>query len=771
MPEIAQRYKLLLDDNEYTVPANWVGFTPTTERHSVYRTLLSTFSENKVVLVQDAKAYVDSVYDLEGVAASVEVKWQEYNYETDSFDTTYNLGQLSFKPGHYKRMRDRSECGFEPVSFVTDLLNRDEIITDLQNLTDMNGEAITSFGSEYKTIQLDQQTVTRRFETEISEDLTEFESYTIVVEEDKYAQIGADQVLKNEPDFPEIDWMLRDTLGDIEAQITAEDDRVYDVELDYNVRFLYGLTRGEGISTVNANIEIEVRLVRRIDHADSTFEYVFIETASETFNGAITGASPYESDQRLSGLHSEQLTLTEGDAVKYYVQFNVTGTVDQPVNRTYTITPTRLDISCAEVIVNPATDCNVMLPWEFLLRLCQKITGRNDCLRSTFFGRTDGEVYQYDEDGDGSMFAITNVLQIRQFPISNHPINASLMQAFKGLNSLFMLGLGIKYEAGVPYIEIEPLSHWYDKDTTVMSLTAEEGGINWEPSIEYLWGSVKSGYPNYKNEDNWTLQSPHTVREYSITGLSEKINRVYDVRCDFITSGYLIEILRNNQYKKGTNKDNNLDNKLAIIHVKRDGSGGFTRVKDENFNHIQNLDNSDTQYNLELTPARTTLNHAPLILAGLSQKIIADPSLEDYLRYQSGEGNTQVNTAKPGESRFIEEGSDLIRSMIPEDKQLPLFNACFKGSCTVKLDRDQRGAFRDGFTGYVEITDENGTYPCFIEAKKDVDLINAKAELTVYRSLPITQVDVDQGNFILTEDGNPTAIEGEGGGFGFELEG
>lgn len=62
MPQPTNRFQLKLNNTQYTDPENWVNFTPTTERHEVYKTLLSTFSEGTVKLIKTAKTYVDTLY-------------------------------------------------------------------------------------------------------------------------------------------------------------------------------------------------------------------------------------------------------------------------------------------------------------------------------------------------------------------------------------------------------------------------------------------------------------------------------------------------------------------------------------------------------------------------------------------------------------------------------------------------------------------------------------------------------------------------------------
>ena len=91
MPTAPNRFQILLDSVQKTDPENWINFTPTTERHEIYRSLVTQFSEESVRLVKTAKAYVDSVYAQFGPTKTITVEWLEYNYLTERYDSIYSL--------------------------------------------------------------------------------------------------------------------------------------------------------------------------------------------------------------------------------------------------------------------------------------------------------------------------------------------------------------------------------------------------------------------------------------------------------------------------------------------------------------------------------------------------------------------------------------------------------------------------------------------------------------------------------------------------------
>lgn len=746
MPESVKRFQMLFDDVEVTDPLNWPSFTPEESIHRVYKTIFVQFTEQRVVLIKDAKTAADAAYDENGVAANIEVKWKEWNSSTQSYDTVYNIGKLSFKPGHYRRLREKTEVKFEPAGFITQLLARDEIKSNLQELTDMEGGAITQFTNETQSIELDAQTLISYYERE-----EEFQLYHDTIENqytpdgEKY-YLGIDQVTLFDPIRNEIDevnsvaFNLENDVAGVEKIIEPGEGTfggTFDVEYNIDVFLIIQPYQNTWQFT---NLTGVFRLVFEIfNDDDSSYQRFVIDTVSfdETHSATDGLTNPYNIEENISGSYEgPSITISNGRYAKFFIEAEIveSDTLDSLLtDKKYQYYTPQLDITITKTSVLPATTAEVMLPWEYFLRICQKITGRNDCLRSPLFGRTDGEVYTYSEDGEQSLCAITNVKQVRSFPLSKGPIKSSLREGYKVYDALFMLGLGITYESGVPYILIDKLENFYDSGTIVMTLSAEDPGINWEPALNYVWGTVKSGFRNFKNKSNFTLNSPHSTREYSISGLDHLISKQYNAECEAILSGHLIEDFREQSYLTASKKDlDSLDEKLVIIHVKRSEGGGFERVKAENFNNVTNLDNSSTQYNLELTPARVLMNHAPMLLAGLNRSI-GSSGQNQFLKFQSGEANTDVTTQLTGESATIEEGGDIDRDMLPAGKDVPLFDASFLGTFTAKLTKAQRALFRDGFTGMIQVQDADSVYLGFYAGKRDMDLVNQKSEIKILR--------------------------------------
>ena len=712
------RYKITLDSTQYTDPENWIDFTPTTQRHEIYRTLLTTFSENSVRLIKTAKTYVDGVYASYGPSATIDVKWYEYDYLTDAYVEVFALGRLNLSE-KYRRSRDVTEVGFEPTGFVMDVLNRDEVVTNLQQLVDMNGDAITTFTNETQTVPLAQQIIdfVASFKM-VAPSIFPGETFTATTEDILYIPIP----------------MFNNELFNQGNLVTV---------LDISTGFVDYIPDNQLIFNYDGDVEITLALSVTVEYREpsagtgytldavSPISIVYVinngtEVAMDTGTLPASTATPgpWPSDT----LVETSVTLagiTASDEIKFYVKLeDLTGS--NPPNIQITGSATAKIVQGTEYA---ETNCEVMFPWELFLRLCQKVTGRNDCLRSEFFGRTDGEVHTYGSDGAGAFYGVTNVKLLRGFPIATNPINASLQEIFRAFDSMFLLGLGVTYTAGVPYIVIEPLEDLiWDGGAAAMTLAAGDEGIDWEAAVNYIWGSVKCGYDKYKLDVKPSLNTPHSPRQYIVPYLSEFTPQEYQAQCLLIASGHTIELLRRQQYDDSQESSTPYDENLVVIHMQRDGGGSFEKVEDAAYSAISNIDNSATQFNLSITPARNVLRHAPLLLAGLQARITTG-GFTEFLRFMSGEANTALTTTVTGDT-LVSEGADLTQTQADEvASKTPLFDASQLGTTRVKLTKAQRVLIKDGFYSKIAITDSGTTYTGVIESIKEVNLNESIAEI------------------------------------------
>lgn len=758
MPQPANRFKILLDAVQKTDPSNWKNITPTTERHPRYRSLLTTFSEGVVELVKDAKTYVDGVYALYGTSKSISLTLQEWDNATQAYVSINSLGRLNLSK-KYKRKRSKTEVGFEPSDFVMNLLNRDEIELNLQELTDLDDNAITTFTNEYETVSVSPEATLLTAAVNSFKQSANLNQATVT---DRYLELGFDSYTENGFSYPEFSPAFEINEPSVDNQIDTSEIVNLRAILTYNIEVAFRLV---DLGSLTYSHTITISLVRKITRNAGGSETETIATVTET----TSGSGNYNFVRTLSGTFDEDLALLANDKVKYYIFFDIeSSTLNENADYYYEMDPTTLTLSLSDLPSTvAATDCRVMLPWEFFLRMGQKITGRNDCLRSPVFGRTDGEVYNSASDGELAFMAITSVKQVRGFPIAANPIQCSFQKGFEIYDKMFMLGLGVTYESGVPYLYIDKYEDMLDNETTpVLSFTAIENEIEWEAAIQYIWGSVKCGFRNFSSDGASIQQSPHSERQYTVPFLSEFSSEEYDIVNDVIASSHLIEDLRlNYAYADDPYKDSDFDDDLVILSLKRDGAGGYELRHKDDFSSVTGIvevgNNPAPYYNIDLTPARLVRNHSRLIYAGLAKRLV-NFSFSEFLRYQSGNGNRSVTTTKTGEGYTINENNDIPRSSLPTAGQGELFDASEMGSCTVLVTKSDRQAISEAIFIAVQVTDSTGTYTGFIESFKEVDLGKGIAKLKFLNSTsaPPRAIITEQGQTIDTEDGLYFELEG-----------
>lgn len=519
------KYKVLIDGTDYPQDVkNWNDFLPSIMRSKIYKSHISTFSEKKLLFAKEAKTYLADQKNTHGAFAASTFVIQSYSRASESYIDVVS-GNIS-----YKSLKDNIITGYVEADFIPDnqadsILNRDEVVMNLAELKDLDGNAIDAFVNETHTIDLDQQTI-------------------------------------------------------------------------------------------------------------------------DGFTSAST------------------------------------------------------------------TTAEVMLSWEFFLRIAQKLLGKDDALRSTILGRTDGEVFTYESNGELSLLAFTSGFGIRGGAISTYGIKTSLREAFEALNSQTPIGLGIEYSGGAPFLVIEEIDYFYDNSETALIISSPE---EYESGVDEskVYGKVFTGFRNYDKAgvDGFIL-SMHTERSY-VTGLDSISTTEYNVRTNYIASGYVIEPLRKLQLT-ANGESSDWDEFIFMIQLRRDGMGGFTREKDEDLTDSNNVLYPATQYNLRLTPSRTFNNHLKVLNAAMKLEYDYKEDNDDPftgwspIRFVSGAGNVEGETQIDPEADLVIENEDksagqepifiaekaAVKTQISEDDYMDLI-AGLKKKVTVSYDGTDTEYFID----------------------------------------------------------------------------
>jgi len=157
------------------------------------------------------------------------------------------------------------------------------------------------------------------------------------------------------------------------------------------------------------------------------------------------------------------------------------------------------------------------------------------------------------------------------------------------------------------------------------------------PNREYLYSSIKAGYKNWQGESALSNQEVNATLEFE-SNLFGREN-VLDLECDCISSGILIEEIRQTQFGKvSTDQQKKYDDKLVIL-IPNDGADNYINV---------GL-NQDIR-NLSIRPYQMMLNHAEVYGGYL------------YWQFISGLGNYSASINNEKQSKKITTFGNIIGS-------------------------------------------------------------------------------------------------------------
>lgn len=186
-------------------------------------------------------------------------------------------------------------------------------------------------------------------------------------------------------------------------------------------------------------------------------------------------------------------------------------------------------------------------------------------------------------------------------------------------------------------IRVEKREYFYDPEPVVYLSNIRN--ITRRYDTEKIYKKILVGYKTWKTEDISGIDDPQTKHTYA-TQL-KKTGEEIEVLSEFIAASLAVEQARRQSIDKST--DYQFDDSTFIIALNTEEESvspdSFVPETDENFTVINNLLNSETRYNIRLTPARSFLRHLNWLNVGLQSYV------GSLYRFTRGEGNYDVETA------------------------------------------------------------------------------------------------------------------------------
>lgn len=190
---------------------------------------------------------------------------------------------------------------------------------------------------------------------------------------------------------------------------------------------------------------------------------------------------------------------------------------------------------------------------------------------------------------------------------------------------------------GEKRLRIEKREYFYDPDPVVFLSNIRNVSRRYDTDL--IFKKVLIGYKQWRAEDISGIDDPQTKHTYA--SQLKKTGEEIEVLSEFIAASLAVEQARRQSIDKST--DYQFDDNTFIIALNAEEESispdFFVPETDENFTVINNLLNSDTRYNIRITPARNFLRHLNWFNIGLQSYI------GSLFKFTRGEGNYDLETA------------------------------------------------------------------------------------------------------------------------------
>lgn len=235
----------------------------------------------------------------------------------------------------------------------------------------------------------------------------------------------------------------------------------------------------------------------------------------------------------------------------------------------FNITAQTGSIKIDTLSISQPSPAKLFLLNEAWSRTAEAVTDGKIRAYSEYFGRKDSMPYAVENDGCGSLEAITNGLFVRGIETKDDNkvvFTQSLKDLWQGVDPIHHIGVGIENDERRPghkWLRIEPWKYFYSQGITLTLDGVAE--IDFDTIESEHYSTFTFGYEKYEAEEYNGLDEFLTQRFYRTT-LTQVKNELTKLS-KMIASGYAIEITR--RKGKQDSKDWRFDNDTFIICLKR----------------------------------------------------------------------------------------------------------------------------------------------------------------------------------------------------------
>jgi hypothetical protein len=364
----------------------------------------------------------------------------------------------------------------------------------------------------------------------------------------------------------------------------------------------------------------------------------------------------------------------------------------------------------------------------------ERITGQPDSFYSEYLGSPNTVARQYEEHGCGSNYVLHKGLHLRGYTLDEKKVFQSFKTLWKGADPIFNLTVFEDTIDGNPVIRIEEKGYVFNG--TQSTLLDWVNGIERKYDKEQIAKKIIIGYQKWESEDIRGIDDPQTKKTYA-TRL-QTVGTEKTVSSEFIAASLAIESTRRKNAEKTT--DHKFDNDTFIIAVnptpENDSPVTYNPELDENFDSVTNITNSDTKYNLFLTPFRNFMRWAN-VFTGCLQSYPAS-----FFKFSSGEGNYNLETEYDCTSGIKKDCQDTICGNISEDDDLEVEAITDQVGYLITpeifefehpLDWEEYKSIRDNKRNAIGVSETGNSHDSTFGKKITYDINLSKAKFVVWK--------------------------------------
>lgn len=679
---------------------------------------------------RDAYDYIKELDDDFDVAAECTINIQSQNSDLSWADDF--TGYIDFSPDSLKYDNQGSTkkltINAYSIDFSKKLMERMEIEVPYDRLETLDGATITPFANEYENVNID------------GIEVLDYNTGLILPEPSMSLNASFPGISHQSILDGWISTTLSNAAGIGGGFVAPSDEWVQDRMFWYNSK-ITGNMKGNVIIKYKASPSGSTESLRILDY--KTLTPVFVENSNYNGGGGTEATIQLDFDYDID--QDSRLVIYLGSS----------GSITEIIETECTFQlSSRAD----------ATACNFVPPFEAGQRIIEAITGQANGLDSPFLGRTDSPV-TYSEDGEGSLYFMTNGKLIRQFPTGyittdsekKAQLTFSLKEWFESLDKIFCLGAGVKYEDGQYKFYVDDRKEFFKNEASGVAVSRNElkhESFTIEKIPDFYFNEIEVGSAYEKPEEVSGLEEYNSKQKYSSPILNE--NKL-DLINKYIYAAYPVELSRRKSYLeeiaaiivggKEETTDYKYDNNNFIFNVERYMSG-YNQLSDTDFEEINGLSNITTYINLNITPKRNIKRHGWFINSGLRGY------QSGYLKYNKSDIVTDLSTRKVGEGELTTENEDILISSLDSPiftGRMVSFNAPVSPETFKTLQADPYGLIE-----YYDPINENVGYGFLKEVS--TSLIDKTTNWQLYE----TNYTGSDENFRLLQDGSYRLLEDGG---------